>query len=86
MSLSLIRRIGSVAAPVLVVALMMGASPTTLTALLMGASPGKVTICHKGSDLSVDSNAIAGHLGHGDRLGSCSAPPPCPPGDGSCWV
>jgi hypothetical protein len=37
----------------------------------------KVTICHKGKDLSVSSNAISGHLGHGDRLGSCAAVCPC---------
>ena len=41
------------------------------------SAPDKVTICHKGKDLSVSSNAISGHLGHGDRLGSCAAVCPC---------
>lgn len=39
----------------------------------------KVTICHKGKDLSVAASALPGHLGHGDRLGGCTpAPTSCP--------
>ncbi len=32
----------------------------------------KVTICHKGKTISVNSNAVKAHLAHGDYLGSCS--------------
>ena len=42
------------------------------------SAASKVTICHKGKDLSVASSAIGGHLGHGDRLGSCTAAVACP--------
>jgi hypothetical protein len=38
----------------------------------------KVLLCHKGRDLWVSSSAVAGHLRHGDTLGSCSAPDTCP--------
>lgn len=31
----------------------------------------KVLICHNGQVLCVSSNAVAAHLNHGDRLGSC---------------
>jgi hypothetical protein len=41
------------------------------------SAASKVTLCHKGKDLNVSSNAIGGHLGHGDRLGSCAAVCPC---------
>ena len=37
----------------------------------------KVSICHKGQELRVSSSALGGHLGHGDRLGSCAAVCPC---------
>ena len=37
----------------------------------------KVTICHKGQELRVSTSALGGHLGHGDRLGSCAAACPC---------
>ena len=33
----------------------------------------KMTICHKGKDLSIPPSALGGHLGHGDKLGSCRA-------------
>jgi hypothetical protein len=39
---------------------------------------GKLTVCHKGKDLSVSTSALGGHLGHGDRLGSCSPAVACP--------
>jgi hypothetical protein len=65
-------------------------APVILAVMLMGASAGKITVCHKGSDLSVSLMAFPGHLIHGDSFGSCTPPPPpeCPggPGDGSCWV
>ena len=32
---------------------------------------GKVTICHKGSTLEVNADALADHLAHGDQLGAC---------------
>ena len=38
---------------------------------------GKVTICHKRQDLQVAASALAGHLRHGDRVGSCAAVCPC---------
>lgn len=31
----------------------------------------KVVICHKGKLIEVSSNAVAGHLKHGDCLNSC---------------
>lgn len=50
------------------------------------ASAATVTVCHKGKDLKVSSSALAGHLRHGDRLGSCTPPPaascPCFTSDG----
>ena len=36
-----------------------------------------VTVCHSGSELSVNENAVAGHLGHGDFV--VDAEHPCPP-------
>ncbi|WP_353569810.1 M6 family metalloprotease domain-containing protein [Candidatus Albibeggiatoa sp. nov. BB20] len=41
----------------------------------------KVTICHKGKELSVAESALKGHLGHGDTVGSCSPPPAEPNND-----
>jgi hypothetical protein len=39
----------------------------------------KVTICHKGSSLSVSWSAVPAHLRHGDRLGECAPRPvDCP--------
>jgi len=31
-----------------------------------------ITICHKGSDKQIPPSALGGHLGHGDRLGTCA--------------
>jgi hypothetical protein len=33
-----------------------------------------ITVCHKGKNLKVSANALAGHLRHGDRLGACTPP------------
>ncbi len=33
--------------------------------------PEKVTLCHKGNTISVDSSSVQDHLDHGDTLGSC---------------
>lgn len=41
----------------------------------------KVKICHKGKTITVSKNAVKGHLGHGDKLGSCSTSQPNPPAD-----
>jgi hypothetical protein len=41
------------------------------------AAAAKVTVCHKGQELRVATSALGGHLGHGDRLGSCAATCPC---------
>lgn len=39
--------------------------------------PGKVQICHKGKNIiCVSPSAVAAHLAHGDKLGSCT-PSPC---------
>jgi len=32
---------------------------------------GKASICHKGKSISVSTNALPAHYGHGDTLGSC---------------
>jgi hypothetical protein len=62
-------------------------APLAVQALQSGEEDGggvtsscnsKVTVCHKGKDLSVSSSALGGHLGHGDRLGSCSPAVACP--------
>ena len=37
------------------------------------AGDGHVAICHKGKTLSVDSHAVKGHLGHGDKRGACNS-------------
>jgi hypothetical protein len=47
------------------------------------AEASQVIICHKPGtpaerDLHVDESAVQGHLGHGDSVGSCSAPVVCP--------
>jgi hypothetical protein len=43
------------------------------------SAAGKVAICHKGQDKQVPPSALGGHLGHGDRLGTCSpAAAACP--------
>jgi hypothetical protein len=41
------------------------------------SSAASLTVCHKGKDLRVSAHALAGHLGHGDRLGSCADQCPC---------
>ena len=38
------------------------------------AMPEKVPLCHFGTTMYVNPNAVAGHLGHGDYLGACVAP------------
>ena len=61
-------------------------SPTAAVAIQSGgegddavasSGAGKITICHKGEDLKVSASALAGHLRHGDRLGTCAAVCPC---------
>jgi hypothetical protein len=43
----------------------------------------KVTICHKGSTITVSEAAMNAHLAHGDTVGECPSPePPLPDGDG----
>ncbi len=41
------------------------------------SAAAKMTVCHKGQELRVSTSALGGHLGHGDRLGSCAAVCPC---------
>jgi hypothetical protein len=36
-----------------------------------GNGNGRVTICHKGSTLTISQSGLDGHLGHGDTLGPC---------------
>jgi hypothetical protein len=38
----------------------------------------KVTVCHQGKDLKIAAPAVAAHLRHGDRVGSCKAVSVCP--------
>ncbi len=61
-------------------------SPTAVTAIQSGggeqgavtaSSVAQITLCHKGKDLQVAPSALGGHLGHGDRLGSCAEVCPC---------
>ena len=44
-----------------------------------GNNDTKVVVCHNGSALDVNENAVGGHLGHGDTLGDCSVTPPVTP-------
>ncbi len=53
-------------------------SATPLNDQLSGAKKNKVTICHKpdGANpitISVDDNAVAAHMAHGDSMGECGA-------------
>ena len=41
------------------------------------SAAARITVCHKGRELGVSASALGGHLGHGDRLGSCAATCPC---------
>ena len=61
------------------------ASGATQTPWVVSGSTGRghtpVTICHKPGapaekTLVVDDDAVPGHLGHGDYVGTCNAPPP----------
>jgi hypothetical protein len=60
------------------------ASPALATAAVPGDDGGvtascvKVTVCHRGKDLSVLKGEVDLHLKHGDRLGSCTAAVACP--------
>ncbi len=60
-------------------------SPTAVAAIQSAGEEGvvtsssvpQITICHKNKDLQVSPTALGGHLGHGDRLGSCAEVCPC---------
>jgi hypothetical protein len=63
-------------------------SPTSPVAVAADAAGGeggsvtssavaRLTVCHKGREIVVSTSALGGHLGHGDRLGSCAATCPC---------
>ena len=45
----------------------------------LASAPAQVTVCHNGSNLSVNENALSAHLGHGDTLGECPVIPPVVP-------
>ncbi len=45
--------------------------------VVTASSAPQITVCHKGKDLQVAAAALGGHLGHGDRLGSCTEVCPC---------
>jgi hypothetical protein len=47
------------------------------------AKSEKVTLCHKGQEISISENAVDAHLRNheGDTLGPCPAPVACP-----CWT
>ena len=65
---------GSSESPTAVVAMQSGGDEdATVTA----SAAALITVCHKGKDLQVAAAALAGHLVHGDRLGSCAAVCPC---------
>jgi hypothetical protein len=57
------------------------ATTAVVASLIFGLSGSsaatKVIICHKGEVIEVSQSAVAAHLAHGDRIGSCEAPPPC---------
>lgn len=53
---------------------------TASTTNWKGYSDHKITICHKGSSISVALPALSAHLAHGDKAGACGSnvvvPPP----------
>lgn len=50
-------------------------SAVAIAAIIAGTTVAnnndKVTICHKGQEITVSANAVEAHLAHGDKLGSC---------------
>ncbi len=74
---------------VVVVAAFLIAAPVSSTVQVANAAQRghiPVTICHKGNQdppsitITIDIRALPMHmLLHGDTIGACDAPPPCPP-------
>ena len=62
---------------------------TNNTVAKVPAKGDKVTICHippgnpaNAHEITISVNALAAHMAHGDRMGSCKCnptPPPCEP-------
>lgn len=50
----------------------LAAVPLVVEDVRCGNRKEKILICHKGQMICVSLNALAGHLGHGDNLGSCT--------------
>jgi hypothetical protein len=74
--------------PRVIAALVAAAGLTAGTGAALADPPGgphtPVTICHKPGtpaehELVVDDDAVPGHLGHGDFVGSCAAVTATPP-------
>jgi hypothetical protein len=54
-------------------------APGEESGAVTASGAGKITICHMGRDKQVPPSALGGHLGHGDRLGTCApAAASCP--------
>ena len=51
------------------------AAAGTTTGVILGGSSPPTTICHEGGTVTVEENALPGHLSHGDSLGACPASP-----------
>ena len=72
---------GPVEGPTSPLALQDGSAPTAAVpgegddGGVTASAVGKITICHKGKDKQVPPSALGGHMGHGDRLGTCAPAP-----------
>lgn len=72
---------GPVEGPTSPVALQEGSAPAAAVpgqgddGGVTASAVGKITICHKGKDKQVPPSALGGHMGHGDRLGTCATAP-----------
>ena len=47
----------------------------TTTGVIVGGSSPPQPICHQGGTVTVEQDALPGHLSHGDSLGACPASP-----------
>ena len=51
------------------------AAAGTTTGVVVGGSSSPQPICHEGGTVTVEQDALPGHLSHGDSLGACPASP-----------
>ena len=56
-----------------IIALLMMAGMALFAGAASAAPKGKVTLCHKGHNITVSGNAVLAHLAHGDTRGPCES-------------